>query len=788
MVEKRFQIYLFANSIFGVIVRILLFFASLSFVYLSINTGLNLKVALSMFAIILINELFLENIAKTRPENKVSKDLKKPQDSLIFSARSMFLSGKSGFDIAKRVINKPSVRFFKEKLGIKDVQDTKVSKEELLTQALEASVFVEGKYITEVDLFASYILLSEDETHYLQNNSLNNDDVINILYWTRRKFKPEKFSHLRFYLTGTGVFDSLVYPWNYELKKYSRDLTWEVLSKRFLPSTIGREKEYDELVVVMSKKKTSNAIIVGESGTGKKSLVEHLAYHSFTGEINAELSHKRVFELLVDKLLSGAGTAGDLEARLNLLLSEIAQGGNAIVFIQNVENIFGGGGFNFDMSGVLDEYLASDKVKIIGTTSPLGFAEHIKNRPSVADAFEEIILEELPQGKTLLLLTEKAREVELKYGISVKYSALKQAVLLSPLFFPDRFSPGRDVDLLEDVASKAKIDKKNAIDGDEIIRTVQGKTRVVLEEPDAREKELLMRFEERLHERVIGQDEAIQAIANAIRRLRSGFKSGERPISVFLFLGPTGVGKTETAKVLATEYFGSPDSMIRLDMSEYQTQDQIKRILGESPGEEVVANALTDKVEKTPFSLILLDEFEKAHPHLLDIFLQVFDEGRLTDDRGKTVSFNNTIIIATSNAGSELIRERIDKGLTTLKDELVDYLLKNNIFKPELINRFDEVIVFRPLTEEEILKISEILLSESLATLSDNGIKLTFDERVISKIAKDAYDATFGARNIRRYIADHIESYLSKMILENKIRKGEEEKLSVDETGNFIVI
>ena len=360
--------------------------------------------------------------------------------------------------------------------------------------------------------------------------------------------------------------------------------------------------------------------------------------------------------------------------------------------------------------------------------------------------------------------------------------------MLAPAYFPDRFSPGRALDLLENVASKSSLDRKKTIDAQDVIEFVQRKTNIALSEPDERERELLLSLEEKMHKRVIGQEEAVLAVANTLRRLRSGFKSENRPISVMLFLGPTGVGKTETAKALAAEYFGNQNAMIRLDMSEYQTQDQIKRILGESPGEEVIANALTDQVEKNPFSLILLDEFEKAHPHLLDIFLQVFDEGRLTDNRGKTVSFTNTIIIATSNAGSELIRETINKGLTMLRDELVDYLLKNNIFKPELINRFDEVIVFRPLMQEEVQKISSILLSETLSTLSDNGIKLTFDDHVVSKIAKESYDATFGARNIRRYIADNVESYISKLILQDNIKKGEEAKLTVDEGNAFVVI
>lgn len=785
MKEKYFEIYLFANSIGGRAARILLVLASFLLLYLSLQGSLSFKVSFVVLAFVLINELYLVYIAKTKPENLISQ---KPTDlkaSLIFSAREKFELSKNGFEIAKSVMGKGEVKFFKEKLGIETIPEVQVLREELLKQAFECAAYVEGKYITETDLLAAYILLSEDETSFLQDANLNNGDVINILYWTRRKFKPDIYEHRPIYLLGPGVFDSLVYGWNYELKKYSRDKTLEVLSKHFSPTTIGREKEYDELVVALSKHRASNVIIIGNPGTGKKSLVEHLAYHSFIGDTPHEVARRKVFELLVDKLLSGISNPGDLESRLTAILIEISHSGNAIVFIQNIENIFGGGGFDFDMSGVLDEYLTSEKIKIIGTTTPAAFANYIQEKRSVADLFEKINLSELPPGKTLLLLTEKARETEKKYGLEIKYSALKQSVNLSQLFFPDRSSPGRDIDLLEDVASKAKIDKKRAIDGNDVVSTVQSKTKVVLEEPDKEERELLLDLEEKLHTRVIGQDEAVGAIAEAMRRVRSGFRQDKRPIASFLFLGPTGVGKTETAKVLAGEYFGSRETMIRLDMSEYQTQDQIKRLLGTTSGEEYLPNTLTELVEKQPFSLVLLDEFEKAHPHLLDLFLQVYDEGRLTDNKGKTVSFKNTIIIATSNAGSELLRERQDAGLNVTKQELIDYLLKNNIFKPELINRFDEVVVFHFLNQEEIKKVAQILIAESLASLEDNQIKVAFDEKVIAKVAIEAYDPTYGARNIRRYIESNVEDYLSKQILENKVNKGDRVTLSVDSSGNW---
>lgn len=787
MNDNYFTLYVFIESQSAKFARVAIVLGILIFLLTGLQTNW-IKIPLIILSAFLINELFIANLIRRKPKFEAKEDKGNNYDKIIFSARAAFSKSEDSYEVLEKIAGKKEVRFFLEKIRIDKLEKIEIPSDELLSQSVEIVKWVRGNYVTEIDIAASYILLSEEATRFLQKANLNNDDCINVCYWARKKFNPDNFEQEKIKLLGSGVFDSLVESWNYELKKYSKDLTREVLARSSIPNVVGREKEYEQLLVALSRKKSSNVVLVGEPGVGKMSLVELLAYESFIGNAPEGLHGKRVFELFVDRLLSGINSAGELETRLSYVLADIAHSENAILVIQDIESIFGGGGFNLDISGVLVEYIESDKIKIIGTTTQYSFASFIENKPSVKDLFERVDIKELDLSKTLLLLTDKAREVEVKYGILLSYPALKQVVTLAPAYFPDRFFPGRAMDLLENVASKFSLDRKKTIDAQDVIEFVQAKTNIALSEPDERERELLLSLEEKMHERLIGQEEAVLAVANTLRRLRSGFKSENRPISVMLFLGPTGVGKTETAKALAAEYFLDQNAMIRLDMSEYQTQDQIKRILGESAGEEVVVNALTDKVEKNPFSLILLDEFEKAHPHLLDIFLQVFDEGRLTDNRGKTVSFNNTIIIATSNAGSELIRERIDKGLTTLKDELVDYLLKNNIFKPELINRFDEVIVFRPLTEEEILKISSILLSETLSTLSDNGIKLAFDDHVVSKIAKEAYDATFGARNIQRYIADRIESYLSKMILENKIRKGEEEKLSVDETGNFIVI
>lgn len=786
MNERYFELYKITSSQAGKIIRLFLFVFAVSFLGRIFYLHQDLKRPIAVFALVVVIELFFESLRKIKPAVKMSHDPKNISDAILFPARALII-GKNVHQIVNRMSDF-SVKFFKKEMQLRKIEKAEIGKDELLKQAGELVKWVGGDYITSVDLLASYILLSEDSTHFLQNNNLNNDDVINILYWSRRKFEVDSLNESKVQLMGAGAFDSLVEAWNYELKKYAKDLTYEVLSSRFPPTIVGREKEFHELIVAISKEKFSNAIIIGEPGTGKTTLVSYLAYKSFLGDIEGGLAHKKVYELLVDKLLSGVSSAGDLEERLNNMLSDISHSAGSIVFIQNIENIFGGGGFNFDISGALMDYLKSEKIKLIGTTTPAGFANFIESKTSISSLFEKVEVNEPDGGKVMLLLTEKISEIEAKYKIKIAYSALKQVVLLSPVYYPDRFFPGRALDLLEDAAANSRSERRKTMDGKSVQDMVQSKTKVVISEPDEKEKETLLQLEEKIHKRIVGQEQAVAAVADSMRRLRSGFKNEKRPISVFLFLGPTGVGKTELAKALAAEYFGQDNPTIRLDMSEYQNQDQIRRILGETPGEEFIPNSLSALVEKQPFSLVLLDEFEKAHPQLLNIFLQVFDEGRLTNNLGKTVSFKNTIIIATSNAGTELLREKENSGQELTREELIDYLLSHNVFTPELLNRFDDIVLFKFLKQEEIAKISAMFLSESLKELELKEIKVVYDEIALSKIAKESFDPEFGGRNIRRYIEDKVENYLAKEILEDKIKKGDNVTLSVDGENNFIVV
>ena len=313
---------------------------------------------------------------------------------------------------------------------------------------------------------------------------------------------------------------------------------------------------------------------------------------------------------------------------------------------------------------------------------------------------------------------------------------------------------------------------KRILTEEEVIKIVEGKAHVALAAPTEGEKSLLLHLEDELHKNIIGQDQAITALAQALRRLRSGINEQTRPTS-FLFLGPTGVGKTETAKTLADLYYGGNKSMIRLDMSEYSDESGEKRLLGATPGEGDGRGELTEKVRDNPNSLILLDEFEKAHPRILDLFLQVFEDGRLTDNKGKTVSFVNCIIIATSNAGSSFISDEIKNGKNIDNKKLLDYLQAQHLFKPELLNRFDEVVVFRPLVLTEINDITKLLLTDLHARMQEQDIQLSFNEDVIAKVTKDGFDQQYGARPIKRYIQDTLEDLLSQKLLSNEIKRGD---------------
>ena len=597
------------------------------------------------------------------------------------------------------------------------------------------------------------------------------------MYWGKIEFPDEKKScSVDFF--GEGFMDSCAYGWTLETKKYMVDLTSEVLNKK--PLLFGRQSEYKQLFSALIARKS--VILVGEPGSGKTSLVEALSFDSFSSNLK-DFHHQRIFKLYVDTLLAGATNQGDVEKRLGEIIAEISHSGNVIIYITDFENILGSSSFKIDLSGVLIPYLKSKKIRIIGTVTKGAYKKYIERLVSLTDVFEIIKVEEPDRSTVLQMLLNKASSIEKKVKIKLSYRAILSALNLANKYLIDRVLPGAGVVLLEDAANEVKLSGRKDVLEEDVIRRVEEKTKTTLSAPTTEEKKLLVNLEKKIHESLIDQEEAVRNVAEAIRRIRSGIKFGAKPIS-FLFLGPTGVGKTQTAKTLSNLYFNGEKNMVRFDMSEYASSSSIGKFIGLSVGSE--DGGIAGKVHGNPNSLILLDEFEKADFSIHNLFLQILDDGRLTDNNGKTVSFANAIIVATSNAGSEFIRQEIEKGSIidkNFKDKFLGYLLSKNIFKSELLNRFDDIIVFKPLGPNEVIQVIGLLLKEIVEEFSKRDISLNFDEKIITKIAKEGFDEQFGARPLRRFIQDNIEDVLAKKMLKDEIKRGDKVNISVDSSN-----
>jgi ATP-dependent Clp protease ATP-binding subunit ClpA len=405
------------------------------------------------------------------------------------------------------------------------------------------------------------------------------------------------------------------------------------------------------------------------------------------------------------------------------------------------------------------------------------------------DNFTVINFGEPARSEVLNMLFRKASSIEAKNGVVLTYRAILSACDYANRYAKEKVLPGSAVALLEDTANVARIANKRVVEEQDVFTQLEKKIKVPVGEPKLIERNLLLNLENEIHKKVVDQEEAVFAIAEAIRRLRTGLNIAEKPIS-FLFLGPTGVGKTETAKTLAQVYFGENARFIRLDMSEFSGEEGEKRLLGSGPGEGDEKGQLTEPIYDNPNSLVLLDEFEKADQKILDLFLQVLDDGRLTDNKGKTVSFANCIIIATSNAASEFIREEIGKGTIidkTFQENLINFLETQGIFKPELLNRFDDIITFKPLGQAEMMQIVKLLLKEVIDKLAKMDVAIYFDKKIIAKTVVEGFDKDFGARPLRRFIQDKVEDLIAREMLKDVIKRGDKISVSVDSLNNILL-
>lgn len=551
------------------------------------------------------------------------------------------------------------------------------------------------------------------------------------------------------------------------LDRYSRDLTRAARFGR-LPFLVDRENEMKAIMRAIEGGHSS-AVLVGEHGVGKDAIIYGVASRMVEEDVPAALRDKRLVSVSVSDLVAGA-EPGEIGGRLLSALDEVARSKNIVLVVENIDALYGISAGGVDLSDMFATELQRGYFFCIATSYPSSYKKLEGHQ--LGNALERIDVKEPEGDAAIRILMAIVGGIEAEFNVFFAYQSLEQAVTLSSRYLHDRFLPEKAIEILREAAQTALKEKgeKSLVGADEVAKVVSEKSHVPVSAVTQNEREKLLNLEKKLHERVIGQDEAVSAVAAALRRARAELRSKKRPIAAFLFLGPTGVGKTELAKTVASVYFGAEKNMVRLDMSEYQEASSIHRLIG-VPGESG-GGLLTEAIRQNPFTLLLLDEFEKAHPDILNIFLQVMDDGRLTANDGRTVDFTNCIIVATSNAGSQYIQDSIRAGAAVdqIKKGLLNEQLKG-IFKPELLNRFDGVIVFRPLTKDEIEQVAWLMMGGVTDELASRGIEFRASDEAVRELASVGFDPVFGARPMRRAIQEKVENALADYLLKEKIER-----------------
>jgi len=559
------------------------------------------------------------------------------------------------------------------------------------------------------------------------------------------------------------------------LDAFGEDLT-SLAAAGYVGPTVDRNREFREIMRIFESGRRG-VVLVGEAGVGKTAIIEGLAERMAAEDVPEILQDKRLVRISVARLTSGAAPAVAQE-RLLAALMEVARSRNIVLVVEQLEHLVGvaaGGAAAIDLGDVLATEMQRSGLVLVGATTPEAYRQFIE-RSSLGTALERIPIGE-PEGDDAIQIIEaRSILVEAQQKAFFSYAALEACVQLSDRYLHDRYLPEKAINLMEEVATMVRTSRGpgKIVTREDVATIIEEKTGVKASEVTEDEAQKLLHLEERMHGRVIGQDEAVKMIAAALRRARVELREGKRPIATFLFLGPTGVGKTELAKTVAESYFGQEEAMVRLDMSEYQDASSVSRLIGAPPGYSGAESGgqLTEAVRRKPFTLVLLDELEKAHPDILNLFLQVFEDGRLTDSVGRTVDFTNTIIIATSNAGTPYIQAAVQQGQTVeaMKQALMETELKG-IFRPEFLNRFDGVIVFTPLTQPQVLEIAKLMLAKVAKQLDGKGITLTVTDAAVAELAAAGFDPQFGARPLRRVIQERVQDALATFLLTNKLSR-----------------
>ncbi len=648
--------------------------------------------------------------------------------------------------------------------------------EEILFHAYDLAYEARQEYTHVTELLVATVYQSESIQELLYDLKIDKDKLANVVEWLRiRERLTKQYKHFRKAAARRskhGIDRAMTAVATPYLNSFSQDLT---LAAKFgyLAPCVAREKEIEEIFRIIEAGRES-VVLVGDSGVGKMSIIEGIAQKMVEEDVPKQLSDKRLVQLSVPTLLAGTTISGAGQRLINIM-REVGQAKNIILVIKNISDLVSvsesKGQSGFDVAKTLAEYLGPGGFITLATTNSVGYNRFIANG-ELASVLSKVNIAEMQTNQAIQVLESKVGSIEYRHNVFFAYDAIATSVQLSERLLHDQRLPESAIGILTEAASYVKKHKgKNTlVNAEDVGAVVSEKTGVPTASITEDESSKLMRLEQSMHERIVGQNEAVSLVANALRRARANIRSKNRPIATFLFLGPTGVGKTELAKTIASVYFGGEQLMIRIDMSEYQTKSSLYRLIGQ-PGQQGTG-LLTEAVHKQPFSLVLLDELEKADSDVLNVFLQVFDDGRLTDSVGRVIDFKNTIIIATSNAGTQYVQDEVAKGteLEKIRQQLVHAKLKQ-YYRPEFLNRFDGIILFKPLTRDEIKQIAGLMLKRVEADLGKQGVFLRVEDAALDALADVGFDPEFGARPMRRAIQDHIENKLAELVLQNSLNR-----------------
>ena len=771
-------IFRFIEIIFGSLILLILWILSffIPVVWWLLPILILIKIKLLLLPITLVVFLVWLVAQKNTPEKRV-QEVSQNKLASCFRPKALTYTNQP-----EKLYQDPTILLILKKAElltdtlITELAHAAIQKAEVIKKAYDYAVSHKTRYVEPEHVFLAVLA-----THHNIDNVLSTyggaletleqtikwvvakrEDLAKVYFWQKDYEKP---------IMG-GIGKGMTGRVTPALNSVSEDFTRKV-KKGLIKKIIGREQEIKEIADILSGSKV-NVLIIGEPGSGKTSIVKGIAYKIVRGTEYKSLKFKRIVSLDIGAMLAGTKSPGDVAAKLNKIIEEIDASNDIILFIDEIHNLVSE---EANIFSILEPHLASDKIQFIGATSIENYRKHIEPNGSFARLFQLVEIPQAGKEDTLEILKYVACEYERDYKIVISLPALKKVIELSEKLVHERVLPDKAIDILNRTAvSISKATK--FVTAEDIAKEISEMTHVPVTAVTQDESQKLLNIEKELAKRVIGQDDAINQVGAALKRARVGIRNENKPIASFLFVGTTGVGKTETAKALAQTYFGDSKAMIRLDMSEYQQADSINRLIGSPDGAS--KGILTEAVRSKPFSLILLDEIEKAYSNVLLTFLQVLDDGRITDSTGRVIDFDNTIIIATSNVGTRAIQEIAGQGGTF--DQMQEATMKEvrTHFAPEFLNRFNGIIVFKPLNIDSVRKICNLMLGSVRQLAENKGIKINFKPELVDELIKRGYNPEWGARPLARTIENSVESYLAVKLLANGIKQGDSLELGLE--------